>query len=272
MDKTFHFMAGLPRSGSTVLAALLNQHPDIYASPQTELLGLVYEAHSHIPNYESYKAGLLRDGYLSVLNGIPNLFYSNIEKPVVIDKNRGWGTPYNFEELSPYLNPEGKVILTLRPILEVLASFVKIINKNEKLYGDTKYFDQELWVSHYRNKKDAQAEYLMQLNGEIDRAIFSISNLLKNYRNRVHVVWFNDLFDSPQKTLSGIYEFLELDDFKNNFNKISEVDRHDDFSGYGLSGLHDIKSKLKKPSTKPEDFLSDYIIQKYKSSLDFLDF
>ena len=32
MDKKYHFISGLPRSGSTLLAALLRQNPDFHAS------------------------------------------------------------------------------------------------------------------------------------------------------------------------------------------------------------------------------------------------
>jgi len=269
-EKTYHFMAGLPRSGSTVLAALLNQHPEIYASPQTDLIGMLYELNDKIPGYESYKAGLFSSGYDSVMNSIADNFYAHIDKPVIIDKNRGWGTPYNFDKLSPYVNIDGKVILTLRPILEVLASFVKAMNKTEKVLGYAPYLNQDHWVTSYRDKTDAQIESLMQTNGEIERAIFSIANLLKNHGDRLFVVWFDNLTESPQETMNGIYDFLGVDRFKNNFKSISETDKHDDINGYGVVGLHDIQSKLKKPDTKPEDYLSDYIIKKYKNALDFL--
>ncbi len=263
-------MAGLPRSGSTVLAALLNQHPDIYSSPQSDLLGLIYELDHKIPNYESYKAGLFNSGYKNVMNSLVNNFYSDIDKPIIIDKNRGWGTPYNWNNLSGFVNVNGKVILTLRPILEVLASFAKIMKKNEEITGYAPYFNEDLWVSSYRSKEDSQIENLMQTNGEIERAIFSIANLLKNHGDRVFVVWFDDLMDAPQSTLNGIYDFLGIDRYEHDFNNIKEVDTHDDLSGYGIIGLHDIAKKLKKPDTKPEKYLSNYVIDKYANTLDFL--
>jgi hypothetical protein len=70
--------------------------------------------------------------------------------------------------------------------------------------------------------------------------------------------------------MNGIYDFLEVDRQKNNFNSIKEADSHDDLSGYGIIGLHDVAKKLSKPTTKPEDYLSEYIIDKYKNALDFL--
>jgi sulfotransferase len=270
MDKTFHFMAGLPRSGSTVLSALLNQHPEIYASPQTDLLGMLYEVNKEIPNYESYKAGLFRAGYEKVLTSMGDNFYSHIDKPVVIDKNRGWGTPYNWNNLSLYVNSKGKVIVTMRPILEVLTSFIKVAQKTYKVTGSMPYLNNDLWVSHYRDSTDAQVDNLMQPNGEIDRAIFSIANLLKNHKGRVYVVWFSDLLENSENTMNAICDFLDLNRHKFNFEFIEESDKHDDINGYGLAGLHDVGAKLKAPNTKPEDYLSEYAIAKYGKSLDFL--
>jgi sulfotransferase len=270
MKKTYHFMAGLPRSGSTVLAALLNQHPDVYASPQTDLLGMLYDLNEQIPNYQSYRAGVLHQGYEDVVNSITDTFYKHINKPVIIDKNRGWGTPYNFDSIRHYVNIDGKVILTLRPILEVIASFIKASQATERLTGSSPYLDNELWVSSYRDKVDAEADGLMKTNGEIERSIFSVANLLKNHKDKVYVVWFDDLISSPQDIMNGISDFLGIDRFNYNFKSIKEVDSHNDFEGYGIIGLHDIKSKLQKPETNPEDYLSEYIIAKYQNALDFL--
>lgn len=263
-------MAGLPRSGSTVLTALLNQHPDIYSSPQTDLLDLLYTLESKIPTLESYKANLMFDSYDNVIKSLPSNFYSQIDKPIIIDKNRGWGTPYNWDFLSPYLNQEGKVILTMRPILKVLASFIKAANNTKEQTGAVPLYNPELWVSSYRCQSDAQVDALMIPNGELDRAIFSIANLLKNHGNKVFVVWFDDLLDSPQQTLNGIYDFLEVVRHDNDFENIQGVDSHNDLAGYGLVGLHDIKAKLERPDTVVSDYLSQYAIDKYRNALDFL--
>jgi sulfotransferase len=270
MTKTYHFMAGLPRSGSTVLSALLNQHPEIYSSPQTDLLGLLYNMETEIPNFESYRAGLLHRGYASVMYEVADSFYRHISKPTIIDKNRGWGTPYNFENLSGYVNPDGKVILTMRPILEVLASFVKVSQASKVKNQHLAYFDQNLWVSHYRDEVEAQVENLMLPNGEIDRAIYSIANLLKTHKDRVHIVWYESLLSKPQSTMDGVYQFLGVDSFANDFARIITADKHNDLSGYGIETLHDVRKKLAGSGIKPSDYLSQYSMQKYGNALDFL--
>lgn len=270
MTKTYHFMAGLPRSGSTVLSAILNQNPKVYSSPQTDLLSMLYEIESSIPKYQSYQAKLMHPNFASVLYGMADNFYDPIDKPVIIDKNRGWGTPYNWDNLSLYVNPEGKIILTMRPILEILASFIRVAQKTHKATTNMPYLDTSLYVTHYREANDAQIEYLMAPNREIDRAILSIANLIKNHKNKVLIVWFDDLLKAPQGTMNNIYDFLDLDHFDHNFNNLKAVDNYDDLAGYGTIGLHDVRQKLAKPNTKPEDYLSKYVIRKYGNTLDFL--
>jgi sulfotransferase len=263
-------MAGLPRSGSTVLSALLNQHPSIYASPQTDLVSMLYELNEIIPQYESYKAGLVEPGYNKVLNELANSFYSHIKKPIVIDKNRGWGTPYNFNNLSKFVNPQGKIILTMRPILDVLASFIKISQSSEKITGLTPFLSSDMFAANYRPSIDAQCDFLMMPNGELDKAIYSIANLLKNHKDKVHVIWFDEMLTNSKLTMKNLYKFLELPDFENDFDNILEVDIHNDLSGYQIAGLHDIEKKLYKPKTNPEQYLSNYVIDKYKNALDVL--
>jgi sulfotransferase len=263
-------MAGLPRTGSTVLSALLNQHPDIYSSPQSDLVNVIYSLDSMQPHLQTRKAELFESNYSSLMAKVGEAFYQPVNKKIVIDKNRAWGTPYNFLKLSPHLNPHGKIIITLRPILEILASFIKVSNATEEKTGVSPFYNSDLWLNEYRPKNDAIVDTLMMPNGDIDKAIYSVSNLLKNHGEKVHVVWFDWLLENPKATMTGIYEFLEVNLFDNDFEHIKSVDEYDDLNGYGVVGLHDIKSKLIKPNTNPSDYLSDYAIDKYKNALDFL--
>jgi sulfotransferase len=86
MNKTFFFMAGLPRSGSTLLSAILNQNPDIYVSPQTDLISMMYLMDSNIPDFESYRAGIKTNDYSNVLKNLGQMFYSENTEKFIIDK------------------------------------------------------------------------------------------------------------------------------------------------------------------------------------------
>ena len=266
-EKTFYFMGGLPRSGSTVLTAILNQHPDIYASPQSELLGIHYNLQNEIYNSESWQSGLMQENYQTTIGSLGNLFYSNIDKPIVIDKNRAWGTPGN-HNIAETLNKNPKTILVLRPIVEVLSSFVRLIEKNPDNFIDKNITNQDFFSKYYRDVNDVRCDYLMRSGGEIDQSLLAIGTLVTK-PDTCHLVWYNDLLSNPQQCLSGIYKFLGLKDFKHNFKQIKQLDKHNDYI-FGIKNLHSISTSIKASKTKPELVLSDYVINKYKNALDFI--
>jgi sulfotransferase len=267
-DKTFYFMGGLPRSGSTVLTAILNQHPEVYASPQSGLLDISYNLKNQIYDLESWQSGLMHESYQTTIDSLGNLFYSNIEKPIIIDKNRSWGTPGN-HSIATTLNKIPKTILVLRPIIEVLSSFIRLAERNPNNFIDKSIIDQDFFSKYYRNANDVRCDYLMRSNGEIDQSILAIATLV-NKPEICHLVWYDNLISDPQACLSGIYKFLDIYDFKHNFSKIKQLDKHDDSKIFGIKDLHSISSSIKASKTKPELVLSDYAMAKYKNSLDFI--
>jgi sulfotransferase len=267
-NKTFYFMGGLPRSGSTALTAILNQHPEIYASPQSELLSMYYNLQLQIYNSENWHTNLMRENYENMLDSLGNLFYSGVKKPVIIDKSRVWGTEGN-HNIATRLNKEPKTILVLRPILEVLSSFIRLLEKNPDNYIDKNIANLDFYSKYYRSVNDARCDYLMRTGGEIDQSLLAIATLI-NKPEICHLVWYKDLIADPQGCLSDIYQFLNVFDFKNNFNKINQLDKHDDAFVFGIKDIHTISTTIKASKTKPELVLSNYVMAKYGNSLDFI--
>jgi sulfotransferase len=50
MVKTYHFMAGLPRSGSTLLKSLIDQNPNIHTEPVSPVMELMYHTEEYFKN------------------------------------------------------------------------------------------------------------------------------------------------------------------------------------------------------------------------------
>ena len=48
MYKRIHFISGLPRSGSTLLAAILRQNPRFYANMSGPICSLLYDMLGHM--------------------------------------------------------------------------------------------------------------------------------------------------------------------------------------------------------------------------------
>ena len=65
MDKLF-FQSSLPRAGSTLLQNILAQNPDVYATPTSGVLELVFAARGNYTNSPEFKAqdsDLMKTGF-----------------------------------------------------------------------------------------------------------------------------------------------------------------------------------------------------------------
>jgi sulfotransferase len=265
MKKTYHFLAGLPRSGNTVLSAIFNQNPDIYSTPLSPLPSFMWEFASAADNMEQ----LLRNTENKIKSDIflcsfMHNYYKDVEKPVVIDREKAWGTPANLNIIKKYITSTPKIIFTVRDILEILASFVNL----DAQYLKNEAYDKGYYMSNYRSPKDLVCEHLMAPNSDIDKGLLSLASAFHpENAGMFYIVEYNDLVFKPEETMNKIYDFLELPHYKHNFNKIKKIEQDND-EVLGLpKGFHDVREYLSNSSTNI-DILSDYIRHKY-SDMEF---
>jgi len=265
MNKTYHFLSGLPRSGNTLLSAILNQNPDIHSSAISPVPEIMWNLFDSITNSENVNISL--DNQVrcqKFMSSVMDNFYKDIDKTTIIDREKMWGTPDNLYLIKKYITPIPKIIFTVRDILDIIASFVKM---------DADYIKRDMqnssyYFPNYRSEKDAVVEYLMAVNGNIDKALLSLSSAFyPENKGMFYIVEYNDLVLKPEETMSGIYKFLELPEYEHNFNNIERVEV-DNSEAVGLpKNIHDVRKSLSK-STTSSDILSDYIKHKY-SNMEF---
>jgi sulfotransferase len=264
MNKTYHFLSGLPRSGNTLLSAILNQNPDIYSSPISPVSELMwnYKGSYYTEAINRNKENKLRSE--TFLSSFIDNFYKDIEKSTIIDREKMWGTPGNLELIKEYITPNPKIIFTVRNVLDIIASFVKM----DAEYIKKDIANNEYFFSNYRSYTDSMSEHLMVPNGDIDKSLLSLAaSFFPENKGIFHIVEYNDLVLKPEETMSGIYKFLELPEYQHNFNKIEKVEVDSD-EAIGLpKSLHEIRNSLSQ-STTNLDILSDYIKHKY-SNMEF---
>ena len=118
-------MSGLPRSGSTLLTALLNQNPEIYASTNSPLLDTIHYTEEYLLyKSEQYKATPNPEGAYKVISSISNNYYFNIPQNIIIDKSRGWVN--QVKHIQDYISKEPKIICPVRDIQDILSSFLNL--------------------------------------------------------------------------------------------------------------------------------------------------
>jgi hypothetical protein len=77
-------------------------------------------------------------------------------------------------------------------------------------------------------------------------------------------------FRHDNSSYSTLRKCLNVFDFKNNFNKINQLDKHDDGYIFGIKDIHTISTTMRASKTKPELILSNYVMTKYRNALDFI--
>ena len=267
-------MAGLPRAGSTLLSTLLNQNPRIYSGPSSPVLGAMYATHENFQSNELYTGYPKPDQVNEIIGSVIEHWYSDIDKPVVIDKNRAWCARVPFIE--GYIKQEAKVIVPVRRIDEILASILRMIKRNPFKEGQPRinFVDEQLVKFNIPINDENRCQYLLSNQGGIVWESLNATKLGvdEGHSDKFLFVDYNDLVKDPQKELNEIYEFLGEEPFEHTFENLSNNHREDDITTYGLGDMHEVHSELKKVSSDPSEILPDSIIELYNSNKSNLEF
>lgn len=264
MSKSFFFDAGLPRSGSTLLSSILNQNKILHAGALSPAFELMHTIQSYFEVSEQAKAYPKPECNHKIISSVLENYYSDVKKPYVIDKSRAWVG--NIPFIRQYITPNPKIICTVRHPLDILASFIDLIHKHPE---QTSFLDKALISQRIPLTDDNRCEFLMSPSGVVFNSMNGIAKAFhEGDRKCLHLIDYDTLIEEPQKTLNGVYEFLELEPYQHDFSSIINVHRERDTEVYGLSSMHELKSKLEKTSRSYTDVLSENIINKYKN-LDF---
>lgn len=263
--KTYHFMAGLPRSGSTVLTAILNQHPDIYVSPISPLSSLMWANQVEAQGNDNIRRSPKQhERYERIQSFMADVMYSDVEKPVIVDREKDWGHPENIKLATRYITPKMKIVTTVRSIPDILASYIAI--NSEAMFNEAENTFQ--FATLYKDRTDAIIEHIMRPNGPVERSLFSIHNSLNDENCSVHLVEYENLLMNPEETLKGIEDFLEVDSCKYDLNNIQKVDLDLDMLTGHSENLHHVRPVLSRSDVSAMNILPARIVTKY-SGMEF---
>lgn len=264
MMKQFYFMAGLPRSGSTLISSILNQNPNIYSSANSPMCGMMFNLERSILASEQYRAfskpGVMPETIMGVING----YYSDTTKNIIIDKSREWSIPEHFEVLKRNLGYEPKIILPVRGITDILASFISLVKKNPNKFN---FIDSEIQArqefNFYRPADDIRCDHLMRPKGLIDNCLYGIAFALHpDNRKYFHLVEYDDLIENTEQEINKIYDFYGVERYTHHYSNIANNIKEDD-GVYGLIGQHDVRPSISRRNIDKYKVLSEYVLNKY---------
>jgi sulfotransferase len=175
---------------------------------------------------------------LNVLRAVLEAYHAEANKPVIVDKCRGWIAMLEMAEF--ILGHKAKVIVPVRDVPDVLSSFEKL-HRRQSRTGQTRGEAENYFQFQ---SIEGRCEFWMRPDQPVGLAVNRIHDALtRGFEDRMHFVRFANLTSKPRETLFGIYSFLGLPPFEHNFDHVEQVTREDD-SEHGFEGLHSIRSRV----------------------------
>lgn len=259
----YYFMAGLPRSGSTLLRSILNQNPTLHSGPISPSVELLYYTDKYFQSSEMLLASPNPQGCYDVLSNMMNHFYSNIMeregKSKIIEFNRA--IPNNIERFRTYIKEDVRIVCPVRSIPEILASFISLIHKNS---DKVSFVDQYLIDQGIEVNDDTRCDYLMSDYGIVGQALFAMSRpYLRGEEGLLKIVEYDDLVEKTDEVMREIYDFWGLERWEHKYENLENKYPENDIFQYNLDGMHTVGRTIKKTCKKPEEVLSKEIIEKY---------
>jgi sulfotransferase len=253
MVQKIHFVAGLPRSGSTLLAGLLRQNPRFHAAMTGPVGSLVTTLLNTMSAQNEASVFLDEAKRRTILKAVIQAYYADqADKEVVFDTNRLWCARL---PLLQALFPGSKVLACVRSVAWVMDSFERLVRRNafepSKLFGTA---DERATVY---SRTEALAHR--------DRVVgFAYSALKEAYygehSSSLLLIDYEILTQKPQACLELVYRFLEEPWFEHDFDNVEydepEFDQH-----LGAPGLHRVAGPVRftpRPTVLPPDLFQRF--------------
>lgn len=234
----YHFISGLPRSGSTVLASILRQNMHFEASIMTPVGRIVTET------LQAMGPGNEADGYITnahrtrILRGVFDGYYEPAAnfKSVVFDNNRRWCANV---ALLTNLYPRSRIICCMRQPAEIVDSF-------ERLFQAHPLNLSVIPGARANTTVYERAAAIMKPDGVVGFALNAFrSAYFGDLREQLILVEYSDLCRYPGLTMANLHKELRLAHFNYDFNKIEPIPGSTEFDrDVSTPGLHDLKPKV----------------------------
>jgi sulfotransferase len=223
---TFVALSGLPRTGSTLLSAILSQNPEVHAEGNSAVCQLMWDMQQSCEGGSSEQ--LIANGRIkdqdALVGSIPAIYYRDVRSTHIVDKCRSWTLPANMNMIRRYITDEPKVIVLTRPVDEIVESFARLRSANG-WEGDPK-----------AGLLDPESEPIM-------RSLMGVEIAKASNSGEFLFVEYADLISDPSSQVARIYEFCDWEPFTHDYDNVVNLHPEDD-SVYGLAGMHDIRSRV----------------------------
>jgi sulfotransferase len=229
LTQALHFISGLPRSGSTLLSAILRQNPRFHAGMTGPVGGMVEALLRNMSMKNEYAVFITDAQREALLRSVFATFYSDVpDDHVVFDSNRMWCAKL---PLIAALFPQARVICCVRDVPWILDSIERLIRKNK--FQPSGIFNFEPAGTVY-----SRIDGLTGGGGMVGSAWNALREAFcSEESDRLLLITYETLAARPQQALDAIYDFIGEAPFAHDFENV-EFDAAEFDRRLGTPGLH----------------------------------
>lgn len=241
MNKTFHFISGLPRAGTTLLSAILNQNPKFQASISGPLARFTRAVIQESSSQGGYRHQCPPEKRKKIISGIFDNYYDDPNKEVFFDTNRGWGL------LLPTIKdlyPNAKILMCVRDIYKILDSFEVLQRKQP--YTFSSMFSTEENINVY-----TRCQSLLSPSRTLGFAYNSLKQAITGeFKTSIYIIEYENLARNPYQMMQNIYKFLGEDFYEHDFDNVeTSYELFDE--DVQIEGLHTTRKKVEYIERRP---------------------
>lgn len=228
MNKKYHFIAGLPRSGTTLLSTILKQNPRFEASISGPLARFVRAVIHESSSQGGYRHECPPEKRKELIAGLFNNYHNDPTTEVAFNTNRGWPL---LLPATKDLYPSSKTILCVRDIGWILDSFETLQRKNP--FQFTTMFSPDENVNVY-----TRCETILRPDRTLGFAYNAVKQAITSeFQQSIMIVEYDNLAKQPEKVLKSLYHFIDEPYFDHDFNSV-EASYEEFDEDVQLPGLH----------------------------------
>ena len=250
----YHFITGLPRSGSTLLSALLLQNPRFHAGMTSPVGSLFKGMLNQLGAGSEFGPVVTKEQRRRLARGLFESYYADHaqSKEVIFDTNRMWSA--QMPALMD-LFPGAKVIACVRNVAWVMDSIERRYRANP--YEITRLFTDDT----ERNTVYSRVDTLAQRNRMVGYPWTALKEAFYGeHASALLLVDYELLAQAPQRVLPLVYQFLGEPEYSHDFDQVS-YDAPEFDEALGLHGLHQVRPQVglqRRETILPPDLFEQY--------------